>query len=115
MDLRSHMSPEEQRFVDNYHGTERFRQLVILAWNAAVFHGIKRMIPKEYHPQFTLAWHRQSHPGNRYHGIADHVANKVAELMDTADNRTGGHAQKGMAWADQKGTELWTHVTKFIA
>jgi len=114
MEWRNHISSEDQRYIDQNHGTERFKQLVAAGWSSWACHSIKKGIPAEQHPQFDAAWRTTSRPDNPLHGIRDHVDDKISELLASVDNRAGAPAQKGLAWGDNKARELWQHIQSFF-
>ena len=100
---RAYVSPEDQHYLEQNHGTERFKQIAGFTLTQVAFHQIKRLIPPELQRSFADGWRSRSR-------LRRDIDRKITDLLAGLDNRWGEYGQSGTAWVDSKAREMGRFV-----
>jgi hypothetical protein len=114
MSWRDHVTPDQERIINQQHGTEIFRSVATDLMTLAAFRQLKRKVKTEHHENLEMAWHGMSMDTNPLHGLRDFVDEKIGDFFQELDDQTGGFGQSGAAWVDRKYTELMRHIDSWI-
>lgn len=114
MPWREHLSVEDQRVIEEQPGTASFRQAVKLGFWGVAFEALKRAHPPEDHASLTAMWRSQATTNSPIGRAKNDIAEKIADIMQDLDQRTGSHGVHSAAWMDAKTRELIQYVRSLV-
>jgi hypothetical protein len=109
------LSEEHKNYLKQHHGTRNFEAAVGAIINQMLYHGGKRLLPKEHHQHFDLSWARSNLPGNPFHDTKQFIDESIATRVIEADNYLNAPFQTVCAWAEEQAKEILEELNAHLS